>query len=129
MTSPAMQRMGLLLTLGWAAVIYYLSDQPGLDIPALFPQQDKVAHLVTYAILGALGMASRPLQSRLQQRRELYRVTLLAGAYGLLDEIHQYFVPGRHCDPLDALTDIIGALLGASAMLWLVRRLAPGRAT
>jgi VanZ family protein len=124
----ASRHTALLLTLAWAAVIYYLSDQPGLDMPALFPLQDKLAHLLAYAILGALGMASRPLQEQARQRTELYRVALLAGAYGVLDELHQYFVPGRHSDPLDALTDCVGAWLGAAMVLWLARRIMTDRA-
>jgi VanZ family protein len=42
--------------------------------------------------------------------------------YGLSDEFHQAFVPGRHPDPLDIVTDIAGA---AAALLAL--RLLRGR--
>ena len=42
---------------------------------------------------------------------------LLAIAYGITDEVHQHFVPGRHMDPLDLLTDAVGA----AAAVWLAR--------
>lgn len=40
----------------------------------------------------------------------------IASLYGITDEIHQIFVPGRFCDPLDWMTDTAGALLGAATM-------------
>lgn len=36
-----------------------------------------------------------------------------ASLYGVTDELHQYFVPGRACDPADWLVDTCGAALGA----------------
>jgi len=33
---------------------------------------------------------------------------VLAVGYGITDEIHQFFVPGRYCSFLDILTDSIG---------------------
>lgn len=36
-----------------------------------------------------------------------------ASLYGITDELHQYFVPGRACDPADWLVDTCGAALGA----------------
>jgi VanZ family protein len=31
--------------------------------------------------------------------------------YGITDEIHQYFVPGRHCSLYDVFSDTVGAML------------------
>ena len=49
--------------------------------------------------------------------RVSWRAVLLAVAcaslYGVTDELHQYFVPGRACDPADWLVDTCGAVLGA----------------
>ena len=45
---------------------------------------------------------------------------LSTGVYGITDEIHQYFVPGRFADPWDLLADMVGALLGVIAYhVWL----------
>jgi VanZ family protein len=33
--------------------------------------------------------------------------------YGLFDEIHQYYVPGRFADPYDFLANIIGIMIAA----------------
>jgi VanZ family protein len=37
----------------------------------------------------------------------------LATAYGITDEVHQAFVPGRSPDPRDVVADAVGATAGA----------------
>ena len=39
----------------------------------------------------------------------------LASLYGITDEFHQIFTPGRSCDPMDWLVDTIAAGIGALA--------------
>ena len=51
-------------------------------------------------------------------------VTLLTALFGLLDEYHQSFVPGRNPALGDALADLAGGLLGALFMFLLARRAA-----
>lgn len=115
----------MVLALGWAALIYYLSDQPGIDIPPLFPQQDKLLHLGAYGVLGFLAMGSCRAGSCRHRTTHYWFAVLLVGLYGVLDEFHQRFVPGRHPDVLDVLADLCGALLGAGLMFLLLRRTAP----
>jgi len=117
-----LRRLFLALTLGWAALIYYLSDQPGLNITPLFPQQDKVLHLIAYGVLGFLSMGSCKANGCRHQAFHYWLVVTLVGVYGVLDEVHQYFVPGRQSDILDVLADISGGLLGAGLMLLLLRK-------
>src|SRR5690606_9601591 len=47
----------------------------------------------------------------------------LAVLYGLSDEWHQSFVPGRTPDVLDVLTDGIGAAVGLLIVWWITTRL------
>ena len=51
----------------------------------------------------------------------LLTAILLAAIYGVLDEVHQRFVPGRMPDALDVLADLIGAVLGVYLLHALVR--------
>lgn len=51
---------------------------------------------------------------------------VLASAYGITDEIHQIFVPGRMCDPLDWAVDTAGAALGAVSWALLRSRFSRG---
>jgi VanZ family protein len=47
----------------------------------------------------------------------------LAVLYGLSDEWHQSFVPGRTPDVVDILTDAIGAAIGLLLVWWISQRL------
>ncbi len=89
----------------WAAVIFALSSVPnlgtGLGIWDLVLR--KLAHLVEYAILGALlfrALAREPL------------AFAVGSAYAVTDEIHHAIVPGRAGSPLDWLIDTIGVAAG-----------------
>ncbi len=104
---------GLLLALTWAALIWYLSDQPGVEIPPVFPMQDKLLHLVAYGVLGFLVMGTRRLSLDAFPAGTYWKVCLLCALYGILDEYHQSFVPGRNASVYDVCADATGALLGA----------------
>ena len=99
------------------AAIFYVS---GLSIAPL-PEQvsDKTGHLLAYAGLALLCV--RALAGGLP-RRIVLRVALLAFAiaagYGMSDEIHQSFVPGRSADVFDWFADASGALIGVG-VCWL----------
>ena len=119
-----MRIISLICALLWAAFIYYLSDQPSVDIAPMFTHQDKLLHLAAYFVLGffSLGALLRsPAGNRLPQ---VIGVTLLVALFGLLDEYHQSFVPGRNPALGDALADLAGGLLGALFMYLLARRAA-----
>jgi VanZ family protein len=51
---------------------------------------------------------------RLITAREALLAAALATAYGVSDEIHQAFVPERHCDVRDAVSDLVGSAVGAA---------------
>ena len=115
--------LALLLAFLWMAVLYYLSDQPSLPAPELFPHQDKFIHATAYAILAALLLLCMPLRTPGFTRRQALTATLLASLYGLSDEFHQSFVPGRDADAFDWLADTSGALISTLLLVWLTRRI------
>ena len=114
----------LLAALSWIGLIFYLSSQPSIETPTLFPGQDKLFHLIAFGILGFLAMGARQASQQGYSNRQVWQVVFAVMLYGILDECHQYFVPGRNADVYDVLADAIGGLLGAWAMYWLVRFLA-----
>jgi VanZ family protein len=72
----------------------------------------KLAHMTEYGIL-ALFVYGPPDQKGLvfwRPRRALIAV-LIAAAYSLTDEFHQFFVPGRTASLLDCGLDTVGASL------------------
>ena len=97
------------------ALIYYSSAIPGENIPKIdIPNIDKLLHFVEYFILGALLVRAFSNSSdKVNFKLILLLSVLIASIYGLLDEFHQSFVPGRSPDIFDLFSDIIGSLLGA----------------
>ena len=98
----------------WAAVIFGLSALPAGATPLSpfpFPGDDKVVHAAVYAVLGAL------LRVALGRTGP---AIALAAAYGVTDEVHQAFVPGRDADAFDWIADAVGSALGAlfAARAW-----------
>jgi len=75
---------------------------------------DKVAHFVEYGVLGfLLARLIVNVQSTFSRGFLLVLVVILATLYGISDEVHQAFVPGRNASPLDVTADGLGGLMGA----------------
>jgi VanZ family protein len=96
------------------ALIFALSSIPQADLPeAPIPNIDKIAHLIEYAILGALFIrAFRRSQLKAALKNLVVITILLSAAYAATDEIHQHFVPGRKMDIGDWIFDCLGSSLG-----------------
>jgi VanZ family protein len=94
----------------WAAVIFTLSSIPSLStgLGTWDTILRKGAHLTEYAVLGGLlyrALGREPL-------------ALAVGiAYAATDELHQYFVRGRHASPVDVAIDAVG--VAAGMLIWL----------
>ena len=110
-----------LLALLYMGAIFYLIAQSTVPIPLRFPQQDKVMHAGAYALLGLL--LAHAIYPGSRKRRFILAFTL-AALYGVSDEIHQLFVPGRDASVFDWLADAAGAWLGA--FLYLRSKKSPG---
>jgi VanZ family protein len=111
------------LTVAWVALIYYLSDQPGQDIPPLFPMEDKLQHLLAYGVLGFLALGTQRPGASGYRITDYWKIAALVALYGVLDEFHQSFVPGRDADAFDVLADATGGLLGTGVLFYVVRRI------
>jgi VanZ family protein len=94
---------------GQMALIFIASAIPDLG-PLPGGVSDKGGHSIGYAILGAVllrALAGARLAGVTWQRAAA--TLLLATLYGVSDEFHQSFVPGRTPDVHDVLADFIGA--------------------
>ncbi len=97
-------------TIGYMSLIFYLSSMnDGLpDLPSNF---DKVVHAMIYIPLAFLLYISL---NRSGITRFLFITAFfLAGIYGITDEFHQSFVPGRDSSVGDIAADFAGAFLGS----------------
>ena len=91
--------------------IFILSHQERPPTIGDDPQLSAIAgHLIAYGMLGgALWLAFSSLLRHAPQAA--LAAILGAGLYGVVEEIHQSFVPGRHADPWDLLADVVGATI------------------
>lgn len=96
-----------MLPIGWMLAITLASDQPKLPSPSNIPSFDKVAHFGAYGLLATLWM--RALAARLTPARAGWVAWAIAAAFGITDEFHQSFVPGRSIELADWLADATGA--------------------
>jgi VanZ family protein len=101
------------------AVIFALSAQPSLPKPP-GGMSDKQEHALAYAGLSALAcraIAGGPLVG-LSPSGAL-AAAVIASAYGITDELHQSFVPGRKAEVADWVADAAGAAAAAlGAWAW-----------
>jgi VanZ family protein len=112
----------LLLTCCWIAAIYYLSSRSDINFEISFAAKDKLFHMAAYGLLGVfiLGIMRPSLTG--YSYNQVALATLMATVYGVMDEWHQSYVPGRSSDPLDLVADFVGALLATLAVRALMRR-------
>ena len=85
----------------------YISISVGLTSIGL---SDIFQHALEYSFLGFL--LARGFNNSKFKKKFLILSIVLAGFYGISDEIHQFFVPGRIFSLLDIITDFTGGILG-----------------
>jgi VanZ family protein len=101
-------------------VLFVQSSIGSLSIPDFdIDWFDKILHFIVFGILGALT-ARGFRNSKIQGIRRNYIAfsILICILYGLQDEIHQSFVPGRYASTLDWLADIFGILFFVMSYKW-----------
>jgi VanZ family protein len=101
----------------WAGFIFFVSAQPkeaferfGLTGLLL----TTMGHLITYAVLMLFVSLALHYGSKIPTRFVLVTAFVVIALYGLTDEYHQSFVPGRTPTLIDWLVDLAGA-----AVVWL----------
>jgi hypothetical protein len=105
----------------WMLLMFWLSSRSDLPEASLIPDWvplDKLAHTLLFAVLAAL-LYLAGLRAPL--------AILGAAVYGLTDEVHQMFVPGRSPDVRDWLADVLGGIIGVWGVRLVDRRAADRR--
>lgn len=101
-----------------------LTTIPKVPFPKVFKFFDKIEHFIAYAILSFLLSLTLHFQRKfdyLSKQFLLYAFFVCAG-YGMLDEIHQLFIPGRYFDLLDWAADLAGTGLGLFFSYLIIRK-------
>ena len=94
----------------WAAGIFGLSSISLPPKPPLLPGLDKIAHAGLYATLAYLLFRALFRERGLRPWRAAAWAFLLTALYGVTDEFHQQFVPGRFPGADDLVADTLGGL-------------------
>jgi VanZ family protein len=95
-------------------MIFFLSHQPGdfNQFPPFFIGVDKLLHSIAYGILaGVFLYGLRPFIHDSNRALAGIIVVLFCVLYGISDEFHQAFIPGRFVSAWDVVADCFGALL------------------
>ncbi len=118
--------MYILPPFAWMGFIYFLSDQPASGyarfrgILSFLPWRQELVHGVLYFVLAVLiaRLAARtfPHRGAADTVKLAALAVLLAALYGVTDEIHQRYVPGRNPSWVGIIADTLGAIVAAS--LW-----------
>ncbi|MBM9616205.1 VanZ family protein [Desulfobulbus rhabdoformis] len=92
--------------------IFYLSHQPGstLHLPEFY-SSDKLLHMLAYAILGGAYLLGLKPFWRERFPFVVGSTLVLCLVYGLLDEYHQSFIPGRSVSGGDVAADFLGGVM------------------
>lgn len=122
------QRLPLLVrglaVVGWAGFLWYessLSPKPHQTPSVLRSWLYNAAHVPAFGILAVLAGALAPPRWRV-----LVGVST-ALLYGIVDECHQSYTPGRTSSWTDVLSDTVGGSFALAVFCWLVSGSERGR--
>ena len=92
-----------------AVAITWCSGRRVEGLPETFDGSDKVVHFALYGLMATLVARvhavarTRPLG--------MYAAILIVSVFGVTDELHQHFTPGRTMDVWDWVADTLGAMM------------------
>jgi VanZ family protein len=99
-------------TVAYCGLIFYLSSQEISIKVSLFAMQDKAIHFMEYGVLSVLFFISlRKSAPGYNIKAAAVVAIIFSGFYGISDEVHQYFVPGRESSIGDVTANFIGAVV------------------
>ncbi len=106
------------VAIAYAALIMTVSSIPSGEFPSGMPLHlDKVAHALEYAVLALLVCRA----ARAPGRTALVIIIVSCTSYGIIDELHQFFIAGRDPNVWDAAADAAGSAV--AAVVWYARGL------
>ena len=105
----------------YSGIIFYASSLPDLKPPLEIANIDKVFHVLEYLPFGFF--LARAFIQQWPAGRIWQMATICSLLYGISDEYHQSFVPGREAGVPDAIADTIGGFLGVWIYLFRQERI------
>jgi VanZ family protein len=103
----------------YSAIIFLISSLPASSIGFTHVVWDKLLHTLEYTVLGFLA-ARAFAQHNKESGLVLWAICVVfCFGFGLTDEFHQSFVPGRESALNDAYADLLGGAIGAGIYLFI----------
>ena len=101
----------------WGLFLFGLTswpEPPQVPVASTIPNFDKLVHLTLYGVEAFLiyRAVRWPGRSRFSFLRALTIVGAMA-VWGVADETHQAWIPGRSMEGRDVVADVVGATAGA----------------
>jgi VanZ family protein len=110
-------------------ILYWLilaasTSFPGVTEKEVLNHQDKIAHFGGYFILASLMYLTFSAQRKYPR---LYAMPgrftfFVSGIYGIVDELHQLFIPRRSCDIADYAADLAGTVIAIALLNYLSKK-------
>lgn len=99
----------------YMAMLFALSSQSTLPVPP-GGLSNYHAHMAAYAGLAVTTVRALASGLRNPSWTSVWGAVIIASLYGVSDEYHQSFVPGRDAEALDLAADAFGSVVGAAAV-------------
>jgi VanZ family protein len=81
---------------------------------------DKIAHFIAFFTYTAFVIIG--IDSYVSSKKKLIEYAVVwAAFYGIFDEVHQYFVPGRDCNIYDWFADLAGILIAILLIKYILK--------
>ncbi|MCH7722560.1 MAG: VanZ family protein [Bacteroidetes bacterium] len=110
-------------------IVYWIclliaTSLPTADLPSV-AISDKLKHFGAFFGLSILLALTLHYQNKFLLFKKYFLVAALVitSLYGLLDEIHQSFIPGRYNEFMDWVADSLGAIAGILLVFYLMKKL------
>lgn len=104
-------------------ILFILTSVPTDALPSPFGISDKIEHFAAYSVLSFLITFTLYFRENKDWigRHYLLAGILISSFYGLFDEIHQFFIPGRYCEFYDFIANILGASTGSLMVYYFIK--------
>jgi len=110
-------------------IVYWIflliaTSLPTTDLPSI-AISDKFKHFGAFFGLSILLALTLHYQNKflLLKKYFLAAALIITSLYGILDEIHQSFIPGRYNEFLDWVADSLGAIAGILLVFYVMKKL------
>ena len=100
-------KISLIITLAIALIIFYLSSKTFEGVYTGPSINSYIYHFLAFFFLAFFLLISL---TKGKSTNLFLIIIFIAILYGIIDELHQFFVPGRYCCLIDVLTNSIGIL-------------------